>query len=51
MFQNLARPALFGGPRQKVVHLGGKGVQADLFQLRRQAIARRLSSRGWASSS
>ena len=41
MFQNLARrPALFGGPRQKVVHFAGQGVQADLLELRRQAIAR-----------
>jgi hypothetical protein len=41
MFQNLARrPALFGSPRQKVVHFGGHSVQADLLQLRREAIAR-----------
>ena len=52
MFQNLARrPALFGGPRQKVVYSAGHGVQADLFQLRRQAIDSESSSRGWASSS
>lgn len=40
MFQNLAwRPALFGGARQKVVHVAGHGMQADLFQSFRQAIA------------
>ena len=34
MFQDLARrPALFGGPRQKVVQFGGQGAQADLFEL------------------
>jgi hypothetical protein len=40
MFQNLARrPALFGSPRQKVVYATGHGMQADLFELCREAMA------------
>ena len=41
LLQDLARrPAQFGGPRQKVIQLAGNGAQADLVQLRWQAMIR-----------
>jgi hypothetical protein len=52
MFQNLARrPALFGGSRQKVVHLGRQRRAGQSARAASGGYGSGSSSREWASSS